>query len=317
MDTACIITLARILYLCRSSQTLTRELSTPILPAFITTCLDSIDPKGIGYSSQRLLESIFSAFSELIPLYPSTFRPYATRIQRVLLLFLAPISSADHRSYVTYQCRISPAICRAGRRLFVRLHFCASKGVVQDEWAAAFNAVRGEFHETADLVFRAVLDGQQHNTGSSNDALQSNYLTGDVQQGNSSPMGLPSWTSITQGTERLIGLLSLLREFFTEKTASVVFLSLGMTTSMLSKIFLLTASPRGIILDSWRDPAQPRPDIGRDEREGLWIQLPTIHIAGMKLILAIIHRLKSSFLPLACETLQQVVQVFEIESWNM
>ena len=300
---------------------MTRELSTPILPAFVTTCLDSIESKEIGHTSQRLLESIFSAFSELVPLYPSTFRPYATRIQRVVLPFLAPISSVqpsiDHRLYVAFPCRISSAICRAGRQLFVRLHFCASKGVVQDEWAAAFNAVRGEFYRTADLVFRAVLDGQQYNkTGPSNDDLPSTYLTGDVQQRDSSLMGLPSWIGIAQGTERLIGLLNLLGEFFTENTVSVVFLSLGMATSMLSKIFLLAASPTGIILDSWRDPAQPRLDIGRDEREGLWIQLPMIHIAGMKLILAIMHRLKSNFLPLACGTLQQVVQVFEVESWN-
>lgn len=143
-----------------------RELSTPTLPTFISSCLNLISinqENRAACSSVSLSESVLAAFCELVCLYPSAFKPFVSRIQMLLLSWLAPILSClDARNPSSAESDpsfASPMLCHKGRQLFVRLHMSASKGALNEEWNGAHRTLAAEFTETANYVFRSVDEG--------------------------------------------------------------------------------------------------------------------------------------------------------------
>ncbi|KAI9886752.1 MAG: ATPase of 26S proteasome regulatory subunit 4 [Watsoniomyces obsoletus] len=278
----CIITISRLLHLCRSYQSLTRELSTPVLPTFISACLDLVGNRRETPSIDEqspLLEYVLSSSYVLLPQYSSTFRPFANRFQTVLLPLLAPTPTYCGRNR-----HVAPSSARKARRLFVRLHFCATKNVIAEEWAAAVSAVAAEFHDTADQVFRSVITGRAPSTRPQGDIARSGNGSGPASQTTVGFMGLPSWNGIHCGVERLAGLLELFQEFFKEMTASAAPIPIGTAVDVLNRTFSLTASQSGNIVDAWGETIQARPEIEREERQALWAYLPQLHITAMRLL---------------------------------
>src|SRR5262249_22923891 len=95
-------------------QTLVREIATPNIPAFVTSCLALVKKSSSGDSLSApfsVVETIFDAFSTLIPLYPTTFRPSSSQIKSAARPYLAPTQSDD---------RVVPgSLTRAARRLVI------------------------------------------------------------------------------------------------------------------------------------------------------------------------------------------------------
>lgn len=307
----------------RGYPTLVREISTPTLPAFVTSCLDLIEATTSSTLADgdmdvlnSLLESVLYAFYQLLSQYPTIFRPFGAQIQAVVLPLLAPTSpsstgqTAPHK---TSNVLASPQLINLGRQIFVHLHFCAPKNASGQEWAAAYGAVIADLHTAADHVFRSVIekwDGVGRQPGEANPVP-----LGIVLEMGKSAMGLPGWTGILAGVERLAGLLNLLRQFYLEPTISAVSIPLGATIDLLTRIFSIT-SPSTEHIDRYAG-IQFRSEFVKEERDGLCVGLPCIHAAAMQLVSAVIERLGSLFLPLAQGILERIVWILNSTSQNV
>ena len=295
-----------------------REISTPALPSFITSCLDLVTITPFSRrdnddtdESDPFLGPVLFAFSKLLQRYPTVFRPFAARIQDILRPVLAPTPSAKDGKSINSLC--PPQVVNLAVRVFIRLQFCVPKGSADREWAAAYRGVVVELDTTADHVFRSVVE--RRISASSSERVDSESSAGIFGQRESTSMGLPGWNGIAAGVERVIGLLDILRQFYLEPTISSISLPLGMTVDLLTRVFSVADSHEDSE-NSRRRGLESRTEDIREEQEGLWVGLPQIHVAALKVLSAMMDRLGLPFLPLAQNALEQVTWIYDTADWN-
>lgn len=303
-----VLTLTKIFLLTHQYQTLVRELSTPNLPPFVTACLTALVPKskqdGSPMSVQQLkaknllTSTILRSFEQLLPLHPTVFRSFASQIKGVLLNLVAPA-----------EFRISPVVQESARSLFPLLHFCAPKSSGSVEWSKTIDDVVNETHQTANYVFRAVQEDWSSTSGIN--AAGSTSM-GELVNIESKSLSLPAWNGIQAGCQRLTGLTQMLKHFVNSQTNADVSLPLGNIADVIIRLSSI-AVPSSKSLENQRLNEQ----IGRDEREGLWSELPAVHIAVMQLIVTLYRRLGNACISLCNPLLDQVSWVFKRESYSL
>jgi pre-rRNA-processing protein RIX1 len=278
-------------------QTLVREVTTPTLPTFLTTCLNLVAPKSAAKRVDvppSLSEAVFCAFATLLPLYPTLYRPEATRIRHATRLYLAPTLSDGF---------VPSSLQKSARRLVVLLNLTAVKNAGGEEWGKAVRDTIQLIHVTADKVFRAVIEDWESTSGYVVEAVDVNR---ELAGGSKAADGLPPWTGIHAGVDRIIGLLAMLEEYIKDEILVPVSVPLGvimdMTTRMLSIALPSSSDPSGGL--------RPHPAVDRDERDGLWSGMPHIHIATLQLIETLADRLQEGFVPLAAGALEQLTWIF-------
>ncbi|KAK0753339.1 rRNA processing/ribosome biogenesis-domain-containing protein [Schizothecium vesticola] len=291
-----IITLTKIFILLQGYQTLVREMASPTLPGYITACLQLIKAYASGQPSKApvsLVDTVAYSLSKILPLYPTTMRPFSAQITTALRTYVAPTSS---------DLFIVPESLRENaRRVLVLLHYTAPKNGNSDEWIKGIRAAIKNSHDTADQIFRAVRESWESTTGYRGQAVSSD---GEPSGGGDAADELPAWTSIDAGSERLIGLLDFLASHLKTTTKAPVNLPLGDLLDLTSRISLVT-------LPSSDDSVDLNPAIGRDEKAELWTVLPDIHTAALRLHLALITRLESNALPLSTDIVDQATRILK------
>ena len=307
----------------RSDPSLVRELSTPTLPTFMTSCLGLFTTqscKGSAEGSIPVLESVLSAFHELLCHYPTTLRPFAARIHHLLLPMLAPISSSVKDAEDGLPVRAiglsNTSLCIKARQLFVRLHFSVAKGTAGDEWLAAYRAVEAETTETADLVFRSLRRGTQQDILPSGGKADSGFQRERLCQTAMGPLKLPRWNGIMSGMDRMAQLFDILRQFYLEMTGTVVVVPLGTTINLIARALSVITCPDGKVFDSWTGHDGTGSNIEEDEALVVWAGTPQVHIAALKLCSVLLDRLEGMNLPVAQGVLQQVIYISGAESRN-
>lgn len=297
----CILTLTTIYTLTHQYQTLVREITTPTLPTFVNSCLNLV-PKTIPTlcknlnGQESLVESVFEAFSTLIPRHPTVFRPFASQIQVAARLYIAPT--------IIDQCFVAPSLQESASRLHVTVHQTAPKNTASDEWAKALRLHIKASHTTADYVFRAVVEDWESVSGYVSEQIDVNAV---LHGGSESNEDLPEWSGIFAGVERLTGVLGLLEHYLRSSTAAAVSIPIGAILDLVTRMLSLakpTSSTKGF------GSVRINPAIDREEREGLWDGLPRIHVASMKLLMSLIARLQGQFLPLSQGCLDQITWLF-------
>ena len=123
-----VVTIARMFVLNREYPSLVRELTTPSLPGFITSCLTLVKP---APQENDILCVVLQAFNELIPHHPASFRPHSAQMRALVLPLIAPIPS-DTTQYAFLP---SASVSEAARRLFVSLSMCTPKNASPEDWA--------------------------------------------------------------------------------------------------------------------------------------------------------------------------------------
>ena len=123
------------------------------------------------------------------------------------------------------------------------------------------------------------------------------------------PLALPAWMGIHAGIERLDGLLHLLQAFLATATAAAVTLPVGNILNLVDRI--LSISPPG----NGRNP-RVRPEVGRDEREGLWVGLPGLQVSALGVCSLMISRMGHGSAAIACTILEQLLWTFESQHAN-
>ncbi|PGH08604.1 hypothetical protein GX51_01124 [Blastomyces parvus] len=307
----CLITLTRIFRLTYPYQTLVREITTPSLPAFVTTCLNLVSVKPVGGQARQLkritplLETVLHVFLELLPHHPTIFRPFSSQIHGLILPLIGSIGIPGS---------LSKSGVRLAQQLFIALHQCAPKNTSGEEWLKACRATISSTHQASDHLFRAVVEQWESVDTSLRQASRSKNYNHPVGDDSPDALGCPTWRGIYAGAEKLEGLLKLLTEFVSMPTSSTVSVPLGSILDLSNRLVSVTgplsdddASQRGIEINS---------DVGREERECLWAELPKLHVATLDLLRAVVERFGLGSISIAQSCLDQALWTFEAESGN-
>ncbi|KAI1452257.1 hypothetical protein F4805DRAFT_41990 [Annulohypoxylon moriforme] len=300
----CIVTLVKIYTLMHAYPTLVREIVTPTLPTFATACLQVLKPPASSKAAKipnSLVEHIFEALSTIIPLYPTTLRQFAAKFRAETRPYIAPTISDS---------TIVPASLQAScRRLAIKLHMTAVKGGDSSEWAKHLDGLIKTFHSTADQVFRAVQESWESTSGHvPGSMLQQADFDKEPQGGSANIEQLPPWTGIYAGSQRAITLLDFIGDYLRCRTKTVVTIPVSAILDIITRISSILPPSQGADKST---SIHMNPAIGREEKDELWTVFPDIQLAAIKLLHTVARRLGRNFTPVAQESLEQLVRMFE------
>ncbi|KAM3080897.1 hypothetical protein ACMFMG_004859 [Clarireedia jacksonii] len=297
----CIVALTKIYCMTHQYQTLIREITTPTLPTFITSCLNIISSKSTRSDAcYSLVDTVFRSFTTLLPRHTTIFRPFASQLRVVTRPYLAPTLCDG---------AVIPVFLKeSSRQLVVVLHQTVAKNGGGEEWGKAVRDLVKDIHVTADQVLRAIVEEWESNAGYIAETVNVNEeLSGGAQN----PDDLPSWTGIDAGIERLVGLLALLQCYLQGPTAAAVTIPLGSLFDLVTR--LLSVS---LPMDSASGSIRLHPAIDRDERDGLWTGLPQILISALKIFSTLSDILGHNFMPMAQGSLDLLMWSFSSGKHN-
>ncbi|KAB8349638.1 hypothetical protein FH972_023657 [Carpinus fangiana] len=336
-----IITLTRIFLLTHDFQTLVRELTTPSLPSYITTCLNIVAPKTTPskpaqvLAQRTLLEPVLESFTNLLPNHPNIFRTFLSQINALIAPLLAPTPSSPEIIITT-----TPSVAALAQNLFTLLPICAPKQSTSNSsnsnpsssastpasseaWLTALDTTISSIQTTADLLFRAVHEEWRPIAGTplqSHDPASYDAELGaadgvDLAPPHVSGSGLPGWSGVHAGGERLTGLLLLLQAFLRGRTAAAVTLPVARVVDVLTRVTSVVG-PLGPASGGRGKKGKPytmrvNTAISQDERVGLWTEMPAVHAAACDAITTLLLKLGSSILPVIDILFDQLVWVFE------
>ncbi|MCJ1405077.1 hypothetical protein MMC11_008303 [Xylographa trunciseda] len=316
----CLITLTRIFVLTHEHQSLVREITTPAIPPFVTSCLNLIT---IAPSAQEarevdvtnpLLDTVLQVLIKLVPSHPSSLRPFVAQTRSIITSLLAPAPSdidAEERSKAVRGHASGPTVVLA-QHLFALLPQCAPKNTSNEEYSKYLRAILDQIHRTSDYVFRAIYEDRISSTRSSIvSAGVSSY--GDIVSDEiEDVLNLPGWKGIEAGCERLKGLLTVLQATIAVESSSGYTLPIGSILSTLERLLSVILPPKA---DQQKPGSQARwnPEVSRDEREGMWLHLPSLHIVAIAVLSTLIDRLDVVSIGILPGLLDQVLWVFRHE----
>ena len=306
--------------LTQEHQSLVREITTPSIPPFVTSCLNLITITGSTKQSRKLdltsplLDTVLQVLTKLIPSHPSSLRPFVPQIRSLLALSLVPVPSDTTSEVESREARALPSGSTVvlTQYLFALLPHCAPKNTSNEEYGKYLRATLDHIHRTAGFVFRAIFEDRVSSTRVSKiSASLSNY--GDsVNDEIDDILDLTGWRGIEAGCERLEGLLSLLQAFMAVESSSAYALPVGSILSTVERMFNVLLPTKS---DHQKPGSQSRwnPEVGRDEREGMWLKLPSIHVASIAVLSTLIVRLDVISIGILPGLLEQVLWVFRHE----
>ena len=293
------ITLTRIFLLTHDHQSLVREITTPALAGFIASCINLAE----GTETQDSLRLIIlEGLCELIGLHPTLFRPCLGRLQTLTLLLIAYTPSEASLEYDLNP--VSTPVAESARRLFVLLHVCSPKNTAGDQWTRSFESTLTTAQRTADKVFRAVVEDRKVSPGISA-AENIDVFHGMMDDHGLGTLNLPSWTGIYAGIERLDGLLRTLQAFIATKTSVSVVLPLSSMMELVDRVLSACRPTKD---------SRIRPEVGRDQRDGLAAGLPQLHLSTIDLLSVVVLRMGSASAALVHHALEHIFWVLDDEN---
>ena len=292
----------RIFSLGQGSQTLQREVVTPLLPSFVTACLSAIRPTTTKQTAKSivvtnpLLPTVLRYWNELILEHSATFRPFVTRIKPICLSLVSDASTGTELLYVAI-------------RLLASLHCCAPKASAANEWQSTItNNVRAA-HDALDLIFRGVReDWASNETSQARQAVRHTYSQ-QPELTQTDTAGLGAWKGIHLGAIRVARLLQSATEMLRCQSLSIA-VPLGLLLD-------LTARIGAVIIPGQSGGAQGHnAEVSKDEREALWADLPMLHIGSLALLSAMVEVHGQAICTLIPSIAEEVFDIFLAEGWH-
>jgi pre-rRNA-processing protein RIX1 len=248
------------------------------------------------------MEIVLHALLELIPRHITLFRPFGAQLRTLLVEVIGFSSPAYFPEHVI----------DAAEQLLVSLHKCAPKDQAGSGWKDDCKSTILSIHRTTDHVFRAVVE-QWESVDASLVHTRPNYSQ-EMGDGGPDGLGLPGWSGLHSGVDRLVALLQILSDFISMPSAAAVALPIGSILDLTSRLTAVTVPPNGAA--SSQSGIQFNQEISRDEREVLWMELPRIHIACMSLLSNVVGILATSATSVTQTILEQAVWTFKGEKFN-
>lgn len=294
-----VITLVRIFMLTWEHPNLIREITTPAIPTFITSCLSNIENKRCSSSE---LQTILEALITLLPKHPTTFRSAEKQIRDVLNRIISSTArsgGAHHYLEIHVQ---------TAQKLLVLLHNCAPKQGASTKWDETLKSTVTATHATCDRVFRSVIEDWRSVAGVQTSAPSQQILAGEVESESHDAVGMSAWKGIYEGSERVIALLGLVQAHIDNSTALSTPVRIGLLTDLTTRLLSVTVPAAGR-----QEFVKPNHQVSRDERDALYSLLPRIHVATFKLLASILHRFGAALLSVLPSLTEQLAWVFKAE----
>ena len=299
----CLIAITRIFSLTQQYPTLVREITTPLLPTFIAACLTLIKPnvvrtdEGETTTLSPFLEPVFRSLSELLPHHPTIFRPFTNRLHLIALHLIGDASTPL-------------AVTDVASDLLTNLHFSASKNAAGAEWTQTCKSIILSCHIAADQLFRSVIEDWESSEQNQSSASAGKDCDSKVQAGGPDPFGLSAWIGIHNGTQRLVKLLQVLMKLLSRQTAHQVSCQIGSIIDLTARLTAVTASADA---RTSQFSVRLNAEVGRDERDELWMELPIVHTATLDLLSTVLRSFAEAALPVARILFDQTTSVFDAE----
>ncbi|OAP61229.1 hypothetical protein AYL99_03430 [Fonsecaea erecta] len=289
-------TVTRIFVLSQDHPVMVRELTTPLLPAFITTCLGLIKPvkAQVDGNFNPILQSVLQCWIQLLPRHATVFRPFLTRIKLICLSLLEDVRTATSTRELAIQ-------------LLCLLLSCAPKNTMAQEWAQAVSVLITCAHQTADRLFRAVIEEYEANDKTRQNTDGKHNFSKEPKTSGADQVGLAPWVGMYDGSTRLATFLDWLGCLVSTVTPQAIMVPLGPLLDLISRI-LAVIVPGGA--SSTTDALKYHKEASREERESLWMNLSRLHVACLRLLQKLYESFGQAFLPANATMVIQVMESF-------
>ncbi|KAK5954470.1 hypothetical protein OHC33_004192 [Knufia fluminis] len=298
----CVVTISRIYLLTVGDQALVREITTPTLPAFISASLGVIKPSTTQADGNPvrvlspLLGVVLRSWHLLLEHFASTVRPNAGSIKSICLSLISDVTCPDE-------------VYSAAQDVLARLHFCAPKNTIPTDWAQTCSQAIEAAHDTADLVFRAIVEDWSPAIARTSKVTKKQKASSTPATSSPDVLGLAAWSGESDGCSTLARQVDVLRHVLSSQHAQEV-------NSPLGAVLDLTARLTAVTPPTPKFSLRINNEVTRDEREELWLNLPRIHIAVLHLFQALVEAFQSALFPV-CHTIStQLWEMFEAEADN-
>lgn len=291
-----IVTLTRIFMLTWEFPTLIREITTPSLPTFVSTCLNNLASR---QPTPQELKATLECFAQLLPRHPTIFRQRQDAVANALTTVFENKASGDH-------------IVDLASRVSVLLHQCEPKNGASDKWEASLIANLHSAHAMADRTFVSIDEDWQSVTGTQ--FINKNVLSESYSKAQEArpPADGPVAQFVTSGYQGLMSNLRLLNAYFASATSAPVVGSVGAVVDLLTRLMSNTIST-----SSTRSTIRFKRDATREERDALTEVLPRIHVACLEVLSIILDRYGNALTPALQPFLDQIMWIFHASSANV
>lgn len=297
-----ILSISRIFVKCQPFPALVREVVSPLLPAFLTACLKIIRPttSKLGekdiVTTNALLPTFLSNCCHLVHNFPTTFRPFVSRIKPICLSLLDDYCEAQLKDLAI--------------QLLSLLPLCAPKDGPQREWQQNVSQILQSSHEALDLVFRAVAEEWTSNNPSYSSSSPKQDFSKQPSSKSSDLFGLGSWSGVSAGMQRVKTYLSWLRGCL-ETCVPCAVVELGTILDLMTRVNSVTASS-----EKRQDGVRFKSTAGKEEKEQLRASLPDLHVESLDLLRTLLIVFNQAILPLLPTIMSQVFDIFDAECWH-
>jgi hypothetical protein len=293
-----VITLTRIFMLTWDHSNLVREITTPALPAFISTCLSNVEKERCSAGE---LEAVLEAFRTLIARHPTVFRTHEAQIPAMVLRILSASSDSSDGGMHFSQSHQSSAA-----RLLIVLHHCAPKQGAAEAWEKAWSSTIVAAHDTCAQLFRSIIEDSHLERHTPLPAPMAKNVSGEIGVNSDDAVGLRGWRGVNAGSERLMTLINLLKSRLETATGDRVNLRLGSLIELVARILNLT-------LDIEGDSSRHNHQTPKDEREALFCIMPDVHVATLDLITSLLQIFEMASAPFIQFLQELTLGVFRAE----
>ncbi|KAK5166042.1 uncharacterized protein LTR77_008303 [Saxophila tyrrhenica] len=294
-----VIALTRIFTLTWDYSNLVREITTPALPGFISTCLANIKKERCPSTE---LNTVLEAFATLLPRHPTIFRTHEPQIEAVLneVLSSGPTGPTLHHSQ---------KLIGTAQRVRVLLHHCAPKQGAGEQWDRTFQATVRAVHTTCDRLFRGVNEDWGAVGGTHKSTDRAIFSANEAGLDSQDEASFGPWTGIFAGRDRLVNLVGILQSHLQTTTASAVALRVGSLIDAITRLM-------GTTTVSGLAGAKVNAEVSREEREALSTVIPNVHVATMSLVHALLRRLGYASASYAQSISELIVEVYRAEHFD-
>lgn len=286
----CMTTLTRIFQLTWDHPTLVREITTPALAPFISTCLGLVSgPR--SQPSDLDFTAVFDSFATLLPRHPTVFRTQQSQIEGLL------------RSIV--DSTTSPRKKQSAARLLALLPQCEPRQGSGDKWLKDLKSSVARCHTALDTIFAHVQEEWRSTAGHNTSLAAAN----NAPHGSNGSLNGADKKSTKASAQTALDSLSLVAHQISNATSSPVSIPLGLLVDLMARICAIAAKP-----DGSGGSARYTQDTTKEEREAVANALPRLHTVTMELMGSLVALLGSLTLPCLDTLLDQIIWVFQVES---
>ena len=300
-----IIVLTRIFSLTLDHPALLREITAPLLPSFIPSVLNLLQPSvttdgdtPVTILSPLLLPGLLS-WNTLLPVSPATFRPFLARIGAICTHLIGEGSTS---------CKLTSISCK----ILARLPLCAGKNAVEAEWSKLCHRAVNSIN----IIANKLLAGVSEDWELTHPDLRS-VRTGNAEQDGLSDglvfTELLKWRNLHQATRNIEALIDLLSRVLQQPIQQSCPVPVSLILDLSSRLVFATPAMQS---EKHGTKAPATGEIGRERSDELFTCLPSFCKAILHLESKMVEIFADAVLPVWLNIWDQAVHVFSRNSDN-